>query len=95
MSDGTIFVAVIGGLTLARIVLATVIFLAILPEGVACPHCDHETIRVQARGWNLLLPWFRTSWCAGCGWEGLLRHEPRPVPPSDPRSSGRRAATVR
>jgi hypothetical protein len=20
------------------------------------------------------MPWFRTSWCYECGWEGLLRH---------------------
>jgi hypothetical protein len=28
---------------------------------------------VQSRGWNLLMPWFRTSWCYECGWHGLLR----------------------
>jgi hypothetical protein len=33
---------------------------------------------VQSRGWNLLMPWFRTSWCFECGWDGLLRAAPKP-----------------
>jgi hypothetical protein len=76
MSDTAIFVAVIGGLALFRIAFATWVFLRLLPDGTGCPHCDADTFRVQSRGWNLLLPWFRTSWCPGCGWEGLLRQAP-------------------
>jgi hypothetical protein len=29
---------------------------------------------VKSPGWNMLMPWFRTSWCYACGWRGLLRH---------------------
>ena len=73
MSDGVIFVAAFGGLFVLRIIAATVVFLWILPEGDRCPHCDAGTLRVQSAGWNRLMPWFRTSWCYECGWDGLLR----------------------
>ena len=74
MSDALIFVVVFAGLFVLRIVAATVVFLYLLPAGDRCPLCDDVTLRVQSRGWNLLLPWFRTSWCPACGWDGLLRH---------------------
>jgi len=78
LSDALVFVGVIGGLFVVRLVAATLIFLALLPDGVACPHCDDQTVAVRSRGWNTILPWFRTSWCPGCGWEGLLRRSPKP-----------------
>ena len=73
MSDEVLFAVLFLGFFVLRIIGATVFFLYILPGGVKCPHCDAETIRVRSRGWNLLMPWFRTSWCLECGWEGLLR----------------------
>lgn len=73
LQDAIIFLAVIGGLVVLRIVAATWVFLWLLPDGTRCPHCDDETLHVANRGWNTLLPWFRTGWCTGCGWEGLHR----------------------
>src|SRR5688572_633557 len=81
MSDAVIFVVAFGGLFILRIIAATVVFLWILPEGHQCPHCDAVTLRVQSAGWNRLMPWFRTSWCYECGWEGLLRGPNQPPPP--------------
>ena len=92
MSDAVWFVVLFGGFFLLRCVAATIFFLLILPVGVRCPHCDAETVRVQSRGWNLLMPWFRTSWCYECGWEGLLRHgdEASHSPTADARRSSSR-----
>ena len=80
MSDAVIFVVAFGGLFILRIVAATLVFLWILPEGDRCPHCDAVTLRVQSAGWNRLMPWFRTSWCYECGWDGLLRGPNLPLP---------------
>jgi hypothetical protein len=85
MSDAVMFVAIFGGLFALRIAAATLVFLCILPEGDRCPNCDAVTIRVQSAGWNLLMPWFRTSWCYECGWDGLLRHTP--IAPQVPTST--------
>jgi hypothetical protein len=74
MSDAVWFVVLFGGFFVLRCIAATIFFLMILPVGVRCPHCDAVTVRVQSRGWNLLMPWFRTSWCLECGWDGLLRN---------------------
>ena len=74
MSDGTIFVLAFAALLVGRVAVATFVFLSLLPRGDRCPICDEATLRVQHRGWNTLLPWFRTSWCPGCNWSGLLRH---------------------
>jgi hypothetical protein len=83
MSDAAIFVLVFGGPFVLRILAATVVFYYILPSGDRCPNCDAVTIRVQSRVWNTLLPWFRTSWCPRCSWEGMLRHGPlTPTPTS-------------
>ena len=82
MSDAIIFVVAFGGLFILRIIAATIVFLWILPEGEQCPHCDAVTLRVQSAGWNRLMPWFRTSWCYECGWEGLLRGPSKPLPPA-------------
>ena len=76
MLEGVIFALVFVGFFVLRAVLATVFFYAVLPEGDRCPNCDAPTIRVQSRWWNALMPWFRTSWCYECEWEGLLRHGP-------------------
>ena len=80
MSDGLIFVTAFGGLFILRIIAATLVFLWILPEGDRCPNCDAVTLRVQSAGWNRLMPWFRTSWCYECGWDGLLRLASPPSP---------------
>ena len=74
MSDAAWFGVIFVGFFILRIIAATIFFLAILPDGVRCPNCDAVTVRVQSRGWNLLMPWFRTSWCYACGWRGLLKH---------------------
>lgn len=78
MSDAAWFGVIFVGFFILRIIAATVFFLCILPDGVRCPNCDAVTVRVQSRGWNLLMPWFRTSWCFECGWDGLLRSTPKP-----------------
>ena len=74
MSDGAILAVVFVGFFILRLIAATIFFYFILPDGDRCPNCDAPTVRVQSRGWNTLMPWFRTSWCYECHWEGLLRH---------------------
>ena len=74
MSDAVIFTLVFGGFFILRGIAATVFFYFILPEGDRCLNCDAPTLRVQSRGWNLLVPHLRTSWCYECGWHGVLRH---------------------
>lgn len=71
-----VFAVVLIAFFVLRIVVATVVFLFILPDGDRCPICDETTLRVQSKGWNTLLPWFRTSWCMRCNWEGLHRFGP-------------------
>lgn len=81
MSDAAIFVVVFGGLFVLRIVAATIVFFFLLPQGDRCPVCDAPTLRVEKPLFNRLFPWFRTSWCTRCGWEGSLRHGPLSAPP--------------
>jgi hypothetical protein len=76
MLDAVLCILIIGGFFVLRAILATIFFFYLLPEGDRCPNCDAVTLRVQSRGWNALLPWFRTSWCYECGWHGLLRRGP-------------------
>jgi hypothetical protein len=76
MSDAVWFAIVFVGFFVLRAIAATWVFLFLLPRGNRCPNCDEVTLRIASRGWNRVLPWFRTSWCYRCGWEGLLRHEP-------------------
>ena len=76
VSDAIWFAVAFVGFFILRAIAATIIFFFILPAGDRCPMCDAHTLRIQSRGWNLLMPWFRTSWCADCGWEGLLRRGP-------------------
>lgn len=73
MWDAVIFAVVFGGFFVVRAIAATIVFYFLLPETSRCPVCDEPTIRVKSAAWNVLLPWFRTSWCYRCGWEGLLR----------------------
>ena len=73
MSDAAIFVLVMGGLFVLRAIAATIVFCWILPAGDRCPNCDAATLRVQNKWMDTLLPWFRSSWCYHCGWEGTLR----------------------
>ncbi len=89
MSDGLLFAIILIGFFLLRLVAATVFFLCILPDGDRCPNCDAVTLRVESRGWNLLMPWFRTSWCVECEWEGLLRRGPL-TPQSTPPAMARK-----
>jgi hypothetical protein len=72
--SGVIFGIVFVAFFLLRAIAATVFFYWLLPAGDRCPCCDAPTIRVQSPGWNRLFPWFRTSWCYACGWEGMLRY---------------------
>ena len=92
MSDAVLFVLLFGGFFVLRIIVATIVFLYILPEGVRCPNCDAVTLHVRSRAWNTLMPWFRTSWCIDCGWDGLLR---RPAPDDAPVQAGAPSAKSR
>lgn len=76
MSDAVWFGVVFVAFFVLRAIAATWVFLFLLPQGDACPNCGESTLRVEAPGWNRCLPWFRTSWCYSCGWEGLLRNGP-------------------
>jgi hypothetical protein len=87
MSDAAIFIVVFVGIFVLRIIFATLVFFWILPRGDRCPNCDAVTIRVQSKGMNTFLPWFRTSWCYRCGWHGLLRFPEQPK--KEPPNSGR------
>ncbi len=85
MSDAVLFAVVFVGFFVLRIIAATILFFWLLPEGDRCPNCDAVTIRVESKAWNTLMPWFRTSWCYNCNWEGLLRSGPlTPQPESKP-----------
>lgn len=85
MSDAVIFAVIFVGFFVLRFIAATVVFFFILPDGDRCPNCDAVTLHVQSRGWNLVMPWFRTSWCYECGWHGLLRRGPlTPATPVHP-----------
>lgn len=72
MSDALLFALIFGGLFILRVVLATIFFALILPADARCPNCDSSTVRV-ASAVDRILPWFRRSWCLGCGWHGFLR----------------------
>src|ERR1700741_1274007 len=82
MSEVTIFAVIFIAFFLLRAIAATVFFYFVLPESNRCPLCDQPTVRVESPAWNRLLPWFRTSWCYECGWEGLLRAG-EPVEPAN------------
>ena len=92
MSDAVLFVLLFGGFFVLRIIVATIVFLYILPEGDRCPNCDAVTLHMRSRAWNMLMPWFRTSWCIDCGWDGLLR---RSTPDDAPVQAGAPSANSR
>jgi hypothetical protein len=73
MTDVVIFGIIFIAFFVLRAIAATVFFFYMMPESDRCPMCDSTTLRVESPAWNRLLPWFRTSWCYECGWEGLLR----------------------
>jgi len=79
VADALLFTTIFVGLFVLRIIAATMVFMWILPTGDRCPNCDAVTIRVHSKGWNLLMPWFRTRWCYECGWDGFMR--PGPLTP--------------
>jgi hypothetical protein len=87
MNSAAWFVVFFVVFSVVRLGLATLFFHAVLPDDDRCPNCDAPTIRVRSRGWNLLMPWFRTSYCMECQWEGMLRHSKRPLPPAPPTRS--------
>ena len=76
MSDAAIFGIIFVAFFVLRAIAATVFFYYMMPRSNRCPMCDQTTIRIAEPAWNRLLPWFRTSWCYECGWEGLLRPGP-------------------
>jgi hypothetical protein len=80
MSDMLVFAVVFVAFFVLRAIAATMFFYFMMPESNRCPMCDEPTLRVASPAWNRLLPWFRTSWCYACGWEGLLR--PGPLEPA-------------
>ena len=90
MSDAALFILVFGGLFVLRGVAATVVFLWILPDGIRCPQCDAETMRVEPSRLMRWLSGFRSSWCLSCGWHGVHRitrsssRVPAPIAPQAP-----------
>jgi len=88
MTEAVLAIGVLGGFFILRGILATVFFFYLLPEGVNCPNCDAETIRVESKKLNFLMPRFRTSWCLACGWHGMLRNSVQPPVASKPSHSG-------
>jgi hypothetical protein len=85
MSSVVIFGVVFVAFFVLRAIAATMFFYYMMPESTRCPMCDEPTLRVESRAWNRLMPWFRTSWCYECGWEGLLRGD-APLEPVSTRS---------
>lgn len=73
MTEALVFTLVFGGLFVLRIVLATVFFALILPQGDRCLMCDAPTVRLESFLFDRCLPAFRKSWCLTCGWKGVLR----------------------
>jgi hypothetical protein len=83
MAETVAFVGLFGGLIVARIVVATIVFAWILPEADRCPVCDAPALRIQHGFWDRFFPRLRPSWCPECGWEGLMRAgflSPAPTP---------------
>ena len=95
MSDAALFVGFFSAILVVRIVVATLVFILLIPRTDRCPHCDAVTLRVQSPGWNRLMPWFRSSWCYHCGWEGMLRHPDASTLRSDRKVAAQRAAKAR
>lgn len=77
MNDAVLFAIVFVGFFVMRIVIATIVFVWILPDDGRCPNCDTLTLRVESSGLLRWLPWLRPSWCYECGWDGWLRSSDR------------------
>lgn len=90
MSDAALFVLVFGGLFVLRGIAATVVFMWILPDGVRCPQCDAETLRVEPSRVMRLFRRFRASWCLVCGWRGVHRITPSAPAARRPRTAASR-----
>jgi hypothetical protein len=90
VSDAALFALVFGGLFVLRFIVATVVFLALLPRGDRCPLCDASTVRMASFLFDRVMPWFRKSWCLTCGWTGLLRRGPLTETPAVREHAGRR-----
>ena len=88
MSDATIVAVIFVAFFILRAIAATAFFFFLMPKSNLCPVCDQTTIRIAKPAWNRLMPWFRTSWCYGCGWEGLLRAGPVEDPANTPTQAG-------
>ena len=88
MLEAVLFGAIFIGFFVLRAIAATIFFYFVLDDGARCPLCDELTVRVESRAWNRLMPWFRTSWCYRCGWEGLLRPVAADVPASTESHAG-------
>ncbi len=73
MSDLLLFVMVFGGLFVLRLIIATTVFLLVIPRGDRCPNCDTPTMRIESPLSDRYLPWLRKRWCLACGWQGMLR----------------------
>ncbi len=82
MSDAVIFVGAFAVLLVLRVMAATLVFVLLLPRSDRCPLCDAPTLRMAHPVWNRIAPFFRTSWCPACGWEGMLRHGPASTNPA-------------
>jgi hypothetical protein len=86
--EGIVFACVFVAFFVLRGIAATIFFYYMLPDTDRCPCCDTPTLRVRSPGWNRLLPWFRTSWCYACGWEGMLRPRRQGTEPVHDRAHG-------
>lgn len=84
MSDAALFVLVFGGLFVLRGIAATIVFMWILPDGVRCPQCDAETLRMEPGRVMRLFRRYRASWCLVCGWRGVHRITPPAPAPKRP-----------
>ena len=74
-TEAVVFAVVFIAFFVLRAIAATVFFYVMLPDSARCPVCDEPTLRIREPVWNRLFPWFRTSWCYCCGWEGMLRSD--------------------
>lgn len=68
---------------LATVVLRAVIVLSfvylMLPKQSVCPRCGAPLARVHHAVLRLLVPIVDHCWCLDCGWNGIVRQQPRPT----------------
>lgn len=76
MSENAIFFWFFVVLFVLRAIAATFVYAWLLSDAPECPSCGSETLHVQPRPFQRLFPKLRPSWCAVCGWEGMLH----PIP---------------